>query len=100
MGNACVVAAGGLDTRQLLQELSGPDGHAPSGDWKEQRVSLFRHVEKFRFADGLAFDFRGETERNLHAKRGTLANSNQRAGQGICADVRPEAGFRRAGGPL
>jgi endonuclease/exonuclease/phosphatase family metal-dependent hydrolase len=44
---------------------------------------LFRHVERFRFTDHGAFDFRGETERNLHEKGGTLANSNQRARKGF-----------------
>ena len=44
---------------------------------------LFRHVEQFRFVDRKAFDFRGETEHNLHDKDGTLANSNQRARKGF-----------------
>jgi endonuclease/exonuclease/phosphatase family metal-dependent hydrolase len=44
---------------------------------------LFRHVEQFRFVDEKAFDFRGETERNLHDKSRTLANSNQRASKGF-----------------
>jgi hypothetical protein len=44
---------------------------------------LFRHVEHFRFADQKAFDFRGETEHNLHEKGRTLANSNQRARKGF-----------------
>jgi endonuclease/exonuclease/phosphatase family metal-dependent hydrolase len=44
---------------------------------------LFRHVERFRFLDGQAFDFRGEPERNQHEKGGTLANSNQRARKGF-----------------
>jgi endonuclease/exonuclease/phosphatase family metal-dependent hydrolase len=44
---------------------------------------LFRHVEQFRFVDGKAFDFRGETEHNLHDKGRTLANSNQRASKGF-----------------
>ncbi len=44
---------------------------------------LFRHVEQFRFVDQMAIDFRGETERNLHEKEGTLANSNQRAQKGF-----------------
>ncbi len=50
---------------------------------KNAEAILFRHVEKFRFADGMAFDFRGETERSLNGKAGTLANSNQRAGKGF-----------------
>ena len=44
---------------------------------------LFRHVERFRFVDGMAFDFRGEPGRNVHGNGGTLANSNQRAGKGF-----------------
>jgi hypothetical protein len=44
---------------------------------------LFRHVEKFRFVDQMAFDFRGEPSRNLQEKGGKLANSNQRARKGF-----------------
>jgi hypothetical protein len=44
---------------------------------------LFRHVESFRFADNRAFDFRGDPERNLYQRSGTLANSNQRAAKGF-----------------
>jgi endonuclease/exonuclease/phosphatase family metal-dependent hydrolase len=44
---------------------------------------LFRHVERFRFADQNAFDFRGETARNLNDKERTLANSNQRGLKGF-----------------
>jgi endonuclease/exonuclease/phosphatase family metal-dependent hydrolase len=44
---------------------------------------LFRHVEKFRFIDHQAFDFRGDSEHNLHGKGRTLANSNQRARKGF-----------------
>jgi hypothetical protein len=48
-----------------------------------QEALLFRRVERFRFDDQRAFDFRGETERNLHQKERTLANSNQRAAKGF-----------------
>lgn len=44
---------------------------------------LFRHLQRFRFTDHDAFDFRGDTEHNLHDKGGTLANSNQRARKGF-----------------
>lgn len=44
---------------------------------------LFRHVERHRFTDMGAFDFRGETARNLHNKSRSLANSNQRAAKGF-----------------
>lgn len=48
-----------------------------------KEAKLFRAMERFRFADQGAFDFRGEPDRNLHAKSGTLANSNQRAFKGF-----------------
>jgi endonuclease/exonuclease/phosphatase family metal-dependent hydrolase len=48
-----------------------------------REARLFKHVERFRFADNRAFDFRGETERNHHRKQSTLANSNQRARKGF-----------------
>ncbi len=44
---------------------------------------LFRAMERFRFADGGAFDFRGDLERAAAGRRKTLANSNQRAGKGF-----------------
>jgi len=48
-----------------------------------REAKLFRHIERFRFADQGAFDFRGEPERNLHARGRTLANSNQRGAKGF-----------------
>jgi len=42
---------------------------------------LFTTLEKFRFADGKTFDFRGVPERAINGKSGTLADSNER-GQG------------------
>ncbi|KAA3606947.1 MAG: hypothetical protein D8M57_17175 [Candidatus Scalindua sp. AMX11] len=40
--------------------------------------SMFDRIENFRFDDGGAFDFRGDTERTVNGKKGKLANSNQR----------------------
>ncbi len=39
---------------------------------------MFRAIEKFRFNDGTAFDFRGDKVRSYNRKKGLLANSNQR----------------------
>lgn len=39
---------------------------------------LFTSLEKFRFADGKAIDFRGIPERTVNGTAGTLADSNQR----------------------
>jgi len=44
---------------------------------------LFSTVEKFRFADGKSFDFRGVPELTVNGKSGTLADSNQRLGRGF-----------------
>jgi hypothetical protein len=56
--------------------------HVPFIDTNKEAI-LFRHVERFRFADHKAFDFRGDEEHNLHGKGRTLANSNQRARKGF-----------------
>jgi hypothetical protein len=47
---------------------------------------LFELLETFRFADGGAFDFRGDLERSVDGKHeGVLSNSNQRRGRGFAA---------------
>ena len=40
---------------------------------------LFDEIKDFRFSDGKAFDFRGDTNRTLDGNSKTLANSNARA---------------------
>ena len=44
---------------------------------------LFKTLEKFRFDDGQAFDFRGIPERTVHGKGGTLGDSNERLSKGF-----------------
>jgi endonuclease/exonuclease/phosphatase family metal-dependent hydrolase len=51
--------------------------------WNNREQPLFRTVERFRFADGRSFDFRGERGRTLNGRRGTLADSNERARKGF-----------------
>jgi endonuclease/exonuclease/phosphatase family metal-dependent hydrolase len=51
--------------------------------WDNREHPLFKTIEKFRFADNHAFDFRGEPDRTLPPKRRTLADSNRRAGKGF-----------------
>jgi len=51
--------------------------------WDNRERALFKTVEKFRFADGRAFDFRGDPERTLNGRSRTLADSNERAGKGF-----------------
>ena len=45
--------------------------------------SMFQMIEDYRFNDGGVFDFRGERQRSLGRKKGTLANSNQRDFKGF-----------------
>jgi endonuclease/exonuclease/phosphatase family metal-dependent hydrolase len=44
---------------------------------------LFSTLERFHFADGKAFDFRGVPARTANGRSGTLADSNQRLGKGF-----------------
>jgi len=51
--------------------------------WDNREQPLFKTMETFRFADGHAFDFRGESSRTLPSRRRTLADSNQRDAKGF-----------------
>ncbi len=51
---------------------------------------FFSSLKEFRFSDGGAFDFRGETSRSAGGKRNTLANSNQRDKKGFVTTFRLE----------
>ncbi|MBC7899217.1 MAG: endonuclease/exonuclease/phosphatase family protein [Saprospiraceae bacterium] len=44
---------------------------------------FFSRIEKFRFADGGAFDFRGDPTRSANEKGKKLANSNERGQKGF-----------------
>jgi endonuclease/exonuclease/phosphatase family metal-dependent hydrolase len=44
---------------------------------------LFNALERFRFADGKAIDFRGVPSRTVNGTSGTLADSNQRLSKGF-----------------
>ncbi len=44
---------------------------------------FFSTLRAFRFADGGAFDFRGDGKRSFRSRGRTLANSNQRGGKGF-----------------
>lgn len=45
-------------------------------------LGLFNEVRDFRFADGTAFDFRGDHDRSINAREGLLANSNEKRWKG------------------
>jgi endonuclease/exonuclease/phosphatase family metal-dependent hydrolase len=51
---------------------------------------LFTSLEKFRFADGTAIDFRGVPERTVNGKSGTLSDSNERYSKGFAPTFEAE----------
>ena len=59
--------------------------------WENRERLLIKSIEKFRFADGRAFDFRGDPSRSVSERGRTLADSNQRGGKGFV----PTYGFAR-----
>jgi len=46
-------------------------------------AKFFGMLEKFRFADGGAFDFRGDKARSYNDRTGTLSDSNERSEKGF-----------------
>ena len=57
---------------------------------------LFDLMKNFRSSQGYAFDFRGEKERSMSGKEGTLANSNERDFKGF----KTTFSVKRALGPI
>ncbi len=51
---------------------------------------LFDMLEKYRFADGKALDFRGVPERTSNGRSGTLGDSNQRGSKGFAPTFNSE----------
>jgi hypothetical protein len=43
---------------------------------------MFNRIQRFRFEDGGAFDFRGDWSRSINGRQATLSNSNQKALKG------------------
>jgi len=51
--------------------------------WENRERALFKTVERFRFADGRTFDFRGDPRDAVREKGRTLADSNERGAKGF-----------------
>jgi endonuclease/exonuclease/phosphatase family metal-dependent hydrolase len=58
---------------------------------------FFDTLESFRFADGKAFDFRGDDERSSNGRENKLANSNQRAVKGFVTTYQVKRPFKFIG---
>jgi endonuclease/exonuclease/phosphatase family metal-dependent hydrolase len=76
--------------RYFHQHLDPTAWHFPFV-WENRERGLFQSIEKFRFNDAYAFDFRGRSERTLNRKERTLADSNQRG----CHGFLPTYAFKR-----
>lgn len=94
-----VVLAGDLNTsgrdaiptslrREIRKQLSSIPLIAPNPEAK-----FFETLKNFRFADGGAFDFRGESARSIGGIIGALADSNQRDRDGFVSTSGVERGF-------
>jgi len=60
-------------------------------------AEFFDRLKDFRFADGSAFDFRGERDRSIGRKDDPLANSNQRGDKGFITTYEVERTIAFAG---
>ncbi|MEZ5399347.1 MAG: endonuclease/exonuclease/phosphatase family protein [Bryobacteraceae bacterium] len=92
VGLAYDIVTGGVNTFKNLNDPTAK--HVPLVA-RNPEAALFDYVEKFRFADGGRFDFRGNRERS-GGRDGTLANSNQRADKGFA----PTYSLTRTFGPV
>ena len=99
------------DTDAFVAKVKSSPLKAPDGETREGRVTaeeiekireelnpergLFQSLQKFRFDNGTAFDFRGVKDCTDPPTTGTLADSNQRAGKGFTTTFQ----FARTFGP-
>lgn len=63
---------------------------------RNPEAAFFTTMKDFRFADGNAFDFRGEKERATNGQTGNLADSNERGAKGFV----PTSELGRTFGPV
>lgn len=63
---------------------------------ENKEAEFFNTLEEFRFADGGAFDFRGDSQRSADGRASKLANSNERAQKGFKPTYEPERSFKIA----
>jgi endonuclease/exonuclease/phosphatase family metal-dependent hydrolase len=63
---------------------------------KNPEAKFFQDLERFKFADGGSFDFRGLAERTSNGRSGNLADSNERGEKGFI----PTSEFGKTYGPV
>jgi endonuclease/exonuclease/phosphatase family metal-dependent hydrolase len=70
-------------TGKLTRNLQDPTAKGVPFLMPNPVKPLFNMIEDFRFDDGGAFDFRGDSNRSINGNDGTLANANQRDMKGF-----------------
>lgn len=82
VGLAYTGAKTALSLSGIQYRIDPTSANIPGASANLERA-FFTSLEKFRFADGKAIDFRGVRERTVNGTAGTLADSNQRKGGGF-----------------
>lgn len=72
-----------VGTIGLLRKVDDPTRASIPLVGDNPEAKFFRMLENFRFADGGAFDFRGDKDSSSNERDGTLANSNERSEKGF-----------------
>ena len=67
----------------FARKVDDPTEHSIPLFGENPEAKFFTTLENFRFADGGAFDFRGDRTRSWKGREGKLANSNERAEKGF-----------------
>jgi endonuclease/exonuclease/phosphatase family metal-dependent hydrolase len=67
----------------FARKLDDPTAHSIPLLGENAEAKFFVTLDKFRFADGAFFDFRGERERSSNGHGGKLADSNERGEKGF-----------------
>jgi len=72
-----------VGTTGFARKLEDPTGRSIPIISGNPEAKFFDLIEQFRFADGAAFDFRGDSRRTANGHGGKLADSNERGLKGF-----------------
>jgi hypothetical protein len=89
VGLVYTAAKAGRSMAKIEYRVDPTSANIPGASSNLER-GLFNSLEKYRFEDGHAFDFRGVPEHSTNAQAGTLADSDQRQKTGFTPTYTPE----------
>jgi endonuclease/exonuclease/phosphatase family metal-dependent hydrolase len=79
-----------LDAANVYRKQADPTVRSVPLVATNPEAGFFEELKRFRFADGGAFDFRGERGCSAEGNAGVLSNSNQRGGKGFITTYETE----------